>query len=141
MMTTDFDVLFVCVHNSGRSVAAKLLYNDRAEKLGLATRAESAGTDPADSINPKVASALESFGIDVSDEVPKVIEDAMLAADPAVISMGCAIDESQCPAIRMENIEDWDLPDPKSMTAEEIVPLIHEIARRVNTFIQTNRRC
>ncbi len=134
------DVLFVCVHNSGRSVAAKLLYNDRAAKLGLATRAESAGTDPAKAINPKVASVLESFGIDTSNEAPKIIDDTMIATDPAVITLGCVIDEAQCPAIRMENVEDWGLPDPKSMSEEEIVPLIHDVARLVNTFIQTRRR-
>ena len=131
------DVLFVCTHNAGRSVAAKTLFNDRASKLGLDLRAESAGTTPGERINPVVQRVLESFRMDTSREVPKLMTDEMLETDPRICTMGCEVDAESCPAVKSANVDDWGLPDPSKMTDEsEVVPLIHEIARRVNGLIQ-----
>ncbi len=136
MSDERIDVLFLCTHNAGRSVAAKTLFNDRASKLGLDLRAESAGTDPGDEINPAVRRVLRSFKIDTSREAPKRLDDAMLANNPRIVTMGCKVDADACPAVNVEEIDDWGLPDPSKMTADaEIVPLVHEIARRVNTLI------
>ena len=137
MSDERIDVLFVCTHNAGRSVVAKTLFNDRAKKLGLDLRAESAGTDPSDQINLAVRRVLESFKIDATHEVPKRLDDAMLADGPHVVTMGCKVDAASCPAANFEDVDDWALPDPLKMTDDaEIVPLVHEIARRVNTLIQ-----
>ena len=131
------DVLFVCTHNAGRSVAAKTLFNDRASKLGLDLRAESAGTTPSERINPVVQRVLESFKIDTSREVPKLMTDEMLETDPRIVTMGCKADDGMCPAVKFADVDVRGLPDPSRMTDEsEVVPLIHEIARRVNGLIQ-----
>ncbi len=136
MSKNRIDVLFVCTHNAGRSVAAKTLFNDRSSKLGLSLRAESAGTEPAVEINPAVQRVLESFKIDTSEEMPKLLTDDLLANEPRIVTMGCEVDTASCPAIRFADVDDWGLPDPSQMSDDaEIVPLVHEIARRVNTMI------
>ena len=137
MSEERIDVLFVCIHNAGRSVAAKILFNDRAIKLGLDLRAQSAGTTPGERINPAVQRILESFNLDTSREVPKLMTDQMLEWDPRIITMGCEVDAEACPTVNLADVDDWGLPDPSKMSSdEEIVSLIHEIARRVNTLIQ-----
>lgn len=132
----NIDVLFVCVHNSGRSVAAKLIFNHRAQKLGLDLRAESAGTNPAKHVNTAVANALQSFGLNASDEIPKQLSDDLLENEPKVITMGCQIESDMCPALMMQNVEDWALVDPATMSESQVIPLIHETARKVNALIQ-----
>ena len=137
MSDEKIDVLFVCLHNSGRSVAAKVLFNDRAIKLGFSLRAESAGTKPKSEINSAVKRVLESFKLDTSLEKPKLLTDDMLANNPRVVTMGCQIDAEACPAVDLSEVDDWGLPDPSEMTDDdEIVSLIHEIARRVNTLLR-----
>ena len=137
MSEKRIDVLFVCVHNAGRSVAAKTLFNDRVSKLGMNFRAESAGTNPGDHINLAVERVLESFKIDVADETPKLMTDEMLASNPRIVTMGCEVDAEACPTANFADVEDWALPDPSKMTNDaEIVPLLHEIARKVNGLIQ-----
>lgn len=137
MKPKNIDVLFVCVHNSGRSVAAKLIFNHRVQKLGLDLKAESAGTNPAKHINTAVVNALQSFGLNASNEIPKQLSDELLENDPKVIIMGCQIETNMCPALMMQNVEDWALPDPATMSESQIISLIHEIARKVNTLIQS----
>ena len=136
MSEQRIDVLFVCTHNAGRSVAAKSMFNDRTSKLGLDWRAESAGTTPEERVNPAVQRVLESFQLDVSHETPKLLTEEMLSANPRIITMGCDVSSDSCPTVDLEDCEDWELPDPSKMTDDaEIVPLIHDIARRVNTLI------
>ena len=131
------DVLFVCVQNAGRSVAAKLLFNDRATKLGLDLRAQSAGTEPSENINPSVRRVLESFNLDTSQESPRLMSYDMLSSNPRLITMGCHIDSEVCPIVNFAEIDDWGLPDPAEMTDdEEVVSLVHEIARLVNGLIR-----
>ena len=131
------DVVFICIHNAGRSVAAKLLFNDRAAKLGLNLHAESAGTMPGERINSAVRKVLESFKLDTSKEVPKPITDGILADQPRLITMGCNVDSEACPAANFAEMEDWELPDPSEMSDDEqIVSLVHEIGRRVNRLIR-----
>ena len=137
MSEDRIDVLFVCTHNAGRSVATKTIFNDRAVKLGLEMRAKSAGTKPGERINPAVQRVLESFNLDISREVPKLMTDEMLQGGARIVTMGCEMDAESCPAVNFADIDDWGLPDPSQMSSdEEIVPLIHDIARRVNTLIQ-----
>ena len=130
------DVLFVCVHNAGRSVAAKVMFNDRSRKLGSDLRAESAGTAPAGSINPRMRRVLEAFKLDASNEKPELLTDVMLDGNPRVVTMGCQIDAASCPSLNLDDVEDWDLEDPARMTDDEaIVSLVHEIARRTNALL------
>ncbi len=137
MSEDQIAVLFVCTHNAGRSVAAKTIFNDRAAKIGLELRAESAGTTPGERINPTISRILASFNLDASREIPKLMTDEMLRSDPRIVTMGCEVDAESCPAINFADVDDWELPDPSRMSSDdEIVPLIHDIARRVNTLIQ-----
>ncbi len=136
-MTNGIDLLFACTHNAGRSVAAKTLFNDRAAKLGLNLRAESARTNPGDQINLAVRRVLESFKIDTSHALPKRMGTEMLGDDPRIVTMGCEVDAESCPAVNFEEVDDWELPGPSEVTDDtEIVPLVPEIGRRVNTSIQ-----
>ena len=137
MSDDRIDVLFVCVHNAGRSVAAKVLFNDSATRLGLGLRSESAGTIPSERVNPSVKQVLESFNLDTSNETPKLLTDSMLASKPRIVTLGCNVDAESCPTINSSDVDDWDLPNPSEMADdEEIVSLIHEIARRVNALIR-----
>ncbi len=137
MSDDRIDVLFICVHNAGRSVAAKVLFNDSATRLGLGLRSESAGTIPSERVNPSVKQVLEAFNLDTSNETPKLLTDSMLASKPRIVTLGCNVDAEACPAINFSDVDGWDLPDPSEMADdEEIVSLIHEIARRVNALIR-----
>ena len=134
-VSTGPDVLFVCVHNSGRSVAAKLIFNNIATRQGIELRAESAGTEPGTYINPMVAEILESMGLHATQEVPKLIRDSMLVNDPVIITMGCEVDADLCPAINMKDAHDWRLPDPAKLPKEEVIPIISQIESRVVQLI------
>src|SRR5262252_2652430 len=107
-MTTP-EVLFVCVHNAGRSqMAAALLDHHAAGKV----RVRSAGSAPADTINPAVAAVMAEIGLDLSKEFPKPLtNDAVHAAD-VVITMGCG---DACPIYPGKRYLDWDLPDPAGL--------------------------
>jgi protein-tyrosine-phosphatase len=115
-------VLFVCVHNAGRSQLAQALY----ERAG--GEARSAGTDPADEIQQAVVEALEEIGIDVSDRRPKplTLKDADWAE--LVVTMGCG---DACPVLPGKRYLDWNLSDPAGLCLEDVRELRDDIARRV----------
>ena len=111
MSKDQIDVLFVCTHNAGRSVAAKTIFNDRAAKLGLEMRAQSAGTTPGERINRAVQRVLESLNLDTSREVPRLLTDDMLEGGARVVTMGCEVDADTCPAVNLAEVDDWALQD------------------------------
>ena len=129
------DVLFVCVHNSGRSQMAEALFNQMAAERGMGLRAGSAGTQPAESIDPTVAEAMRELGIDLSPERPKPLTDAMAEDAERVITMGCVVDAGACPAILLKNVQDWGLPDPKGRSLIEVRAIRDEVARRVEALM------
>jgi arsenate reductase len=107
-------VLFVCVHNAGRSQMAAGLLDRRAHGRVIV---RSAGSAPADEINPAVIEVMAEIGIDVSKEFPKPLTtDAVMDSD-VVVSMGCG---DACPVFPGKRYLDWDLPDPSGRTADEI---------------------
>jgi protein-tyrosine-phosphatase len=120
------EVLFVCVHNAGRSqMAAALL--DRAGGGRITVR--SAGSEPADALNPAVSDALDEIGLDVSREFPKPLTtDAVRAAD-VVITMGCG---DACPVFPGKRYEDWELEDPAGKDLETVRRIRDDIAARVD---------
>ncbi|GLY43168.1 low molecular weight phosphatase family protein [Amycolatopsis sp. NBRC 101858] len=128
-MTHKPEVLFVCVHNAGRSqMAAALL----AHHAGGAIDVRSAGSAPADSINPAVREAMTELGLDLSREVPKKLTtDAVEAAD-VVITMGCG---DACPIFPGKRYLDWQLDDPAGKGIEAIRPIRDEIDRRVRELL------
>ena len=119
------EVLFVCVHNAGRSqMAAALLEHHAAGRV----RVRSAGTAPSDEIHPNVVEAMAERGLDVSTARPKGLrEDDVREAD-VVITMGCG---DACPVVPGTRYLDWDLPDPAGKPIAEIRPIRDDIERRV----------
>jgi arsenate reductase len=123
------EVLFVCTHNAGRSqMAAALLERDAAGKV----RVMSAGSEPADELNPAVVQAMAEIGIDISREMPKrLTADQVLAAD-VVITMGCG---DACPVYPGKRYSDWDLPDPAGLSVDQVRPIRDAIRDKVDVLI------
>jgi arsenate reductase (thioredoxin) len=123
------EVLFVCVHNAGRSQMAAALLDHIA---GGRVHVRSAGSDPADRINPAVVAAMAELGIDISRELPKpVTDDAVRAAD-AVVTMGCG---DACPIYPGKRYEDWEVADPAEADLEGVRRIRDDIAERVRRLL------
>ena len=121
-------VLFVCVRNSGRSQMAEAFFNQIAE--GKA-QAYSAGTQPADKVNPAVVEAMREVGIDISGNRPKALTMEMVEKADRMITMGCSAEAGAvCPASFIET-EDWALEDPEGKSLEEVRKIRDEIEERV----------
>jgi arsenate reductase len=123
------EVLFVCVHNAGRSQMAAALLDHLA---GGRVTVRSAGSEPADRINSRVVAAMEEIGLDVSREHPKPLTgDAVHAAD-VVITMGCG---DACPIYPGKRYEDWELDDPADADLDGVRRIRDEIAERVRRLV------
>ena len=122
-------VLFVCVHNAGRSqMAAGFL----AQLAGDRVDVRSAGSVPAGQVNPVAVAAMAEVGIDIAGEQPKVLTtDAVRAAD-VVITMGCG---DTCPVFPGRRYEDWDLPDPAGQPIDAVRPIRDQIRARVEQLL------
>lgn len=123
-------VLFVCVHNSGRSQMAEAFANRMAQG---AVEARSAGTDPADRPNPTVVDAMMELGLDISRSRPKTMTQDMVDRAERVITMGCEIAEG-CPVTLVPS-EDWGLDDPAGRPIEEVRRIRDEVERRVERLL------
>jgi protein-tyrosine-phosphatase len=124
------DVLFVCVHNAGRSQMAAALLERYAQG---SVRVRSAGSTPADEVNPSVVQAMAEVGIDISSEKPKGLTDDSVREADVVITMGCG---DACPIFPGKRYLDWTLPDPAGKSIDEVRPIRDEIDRRVHTLFQ-----
>jgi arsenate reductase (thioredoxin) len=122
-------VLFVCVHNAGRSQMAAALLERFAEGR---VRVLSAGTTPADEVNPAVVQAMNEIGIDLTTERPKLLTDDTVRDSDVVITMGCG---DACPIYPGKRYEDWTLDDPAGKRVEEVRPIRDEIERRVRSLL------
>jgi protein-tyrosine-phosphatase len=122
-------VLFVCLHNAGRSQMSRALF-ERASAGGH--EAESAGTQPAESIHPEVVEAMGELGIDVSEERPKRLTREMAERADVVVTMGCG---DECPYIPGKRYIDWDLPDPKGLPPEQVRAIRDDIAARIRDLV------
>jgi protein-tyrosine-phosphatase len=127
MTVTRPEVLFVCVHNAGRSQMAAALLDRHA---GGRVVVRSAGSAPADDINPAVVEAMAEVGIDLraAGAHPKKLEDAAVRASDVVITMGCG---DACPVYPGKRYEDWVLDDPAGQGVDAVRPIRDEIGRRV----------
>src|SRR3954452_1233051 len=123
------EVLFVCVHNAGRSqMAAGLLQREAGDRI----RGVSAGSEPADQLSPAVVQAMDEIGIDISAERPKELEDGMVRESDVVITMGCG---DACPIYPGKRYEDWELEDPAGKNLETVRGIRDEIASRIDALI------
>ncbi|MBG6084829.1 arsenate reductase ArsC [Zhihengliuella flava] len=126
---TQSSVLFVCVHNAGRSqMAAAFLTHLAGDRIEV----RSAGSAPADAVNPAAVEAMAEVGIDMSAEVPKVLTTAAVQESDVVITMGCGDD---CPFFPGKRYEDWKLEDPAGQGVAAVRPIRDEIKRRVEELI------
>ena len=119
------EVLFVCVHNAGRSQMAAALLEHHA---GGRVRVRSAGTTPADEIHPNVVEAMAERGLDVSTARPRGLRENDVRQADVVITMGCG---DACPVVPGTRYLDWDLPDPAGKPIAEVRPIRDDIERRV----------
>ena len=123
------EVLFVCTHNAGRSqMAAAMLDHAAAGRV----RVTSAGSQPADQLNPAVVKAMAEIGLDISREFPKPLSDEKVQAADLVITMGCG---DACPFYPGKRYLDWNLPDPAGLPVDAVRPIRDEIGRRVRALL------
>jgi protein-tyrosine-phosphatase len=123
------EVLFVCVENAGRSQMAAALLDRRANGR---VRVRSAGSEPADQINPVVVDAMAELGIDVATQLPTPLTAEAVRAADVVVTMGCG---DACPIYPGRRYLDWDLEDPAGRPLEQVRPIRDEIDRRVATLV------
>ena len=123
------EVLFVCVHNAGRSQMAAALLN---QQTGGRVRVRSAGSEPASSLNPRVVEAMQEVGIDISQEFPKPLTDTSVRSADVVITMGCG---DACPIYPGKRYEEWDLEDPAGKDVETVRRIRDEIGARVKKLV------
>ena len=132
-MTDRPSVLFVCVHNAGRSQMAAGFLRTLA---GDSVEVRSAGTAPADTINSVVVEAMSEVGIDLAEQTPKVLDPDVVQASDIVITMGCG---DECPYFPGTTYLDWELPDPAGQDLAAVRPIRDEIHRRVLELLGTLR--
>jgi protein-tyrosine-phosphatase len=122
-------ILFVCVHNAGRSQMAagyaQALGGDRVE-------IRSAGSEPADQINPNAIAVMAEEGIDIAGNAPKILTTDAVRESDVVITMGCG---DTCPIFPGKRYEDWELDDPAGQSIEAVRPIRDEIKRRIQTLL------
>jgi protein-tyrosine-phosphatase len=122
-------VLFLCVHNAGRSqMAAALLSHQAKGKVAV----NSAGSDPGETLNPAVVAAMAEVGIDISAERPRKLTDTMAKDADVIVTMGCG---DACPVYPGKCYVDWDLPDPAGKRIEDVRPIRDEIIARVGALL------
>lgn len=123
------EVLFVCTHNAGRSqMAAALLDHEARGRVRVA----SAGSQPADELNPAVVQAMAEIGLDISREYPKRLTTDKVQAADIVITMGCG---DACPVYAGKRYLDWELPDPAGLDLAAVRPIRDEIRKRVTALL------
>lgn len=122
-------ILFVCVHNAGRSqMAAGFLRHYASGRVTVV----SAGTEPAEAVNPVAVQAMAEVGIDIRMAVPELLASEVVRASDVVITMGCG---DQCPVFPGIRYEDWPLEDPAGKDLEKVLPIRDEISRRVRALL------
>ena len=128
-MSAKPSVLFVCVHNAGRSQMAAGWLRHLA---GDAVEVRSAGSAPAETVNPAAVEAMREVGIDITDQTPKILEYEVAQDSDVIITMGCG---DACPVFPGKRYEDWKLDDPAGQGVEAVRPIRDEIKTRIETLL------
>ncbi len=129
IVSTIPEVLFVCVHNAGRSQMAAALLEHHADGR---VQVRSAGSTPADEINPAVRQAMAELGLDLSREFPKPLSTGAVEAADVVVTMGCG---DACPVFPGKRYLDWQLDDPAGLPVEQVRPIRDDIDTRVRALL------
>ena len=122
-------VLFVCLHNAGRSQMSEALFTRVAAGRH---EARSAGTTPGERIHPEVVEVMDELGVDLADRTPRKLTRADAEWADVVVTMGCG---DECPYVPGKRYVDWDLPDPKGQSVETVRATREEVARRVEGLV------
>ena len=126
-------VLFVCIENAGRSQMAEGFFRKYAPREYVPL---SAGTTPTEKINPLAIKAMKEIGIDIAEQKPKVLTDEMIRKSSKIVNMGC-MDRQSCPALFVNNMIEWSIPDPKNKPIDEVRKIRDEIEIRIMEFVAT----
>ena len=124
-------ILFVCVENAGRSQMAEGFFRKIAPD---AYQGISAGTKPVSEINPLAIKAMKEVDIDISDNKSKLVTNEMIEESDSVVNMGC-MDKESCPALFVEEIDDWDVEDPKGKSIEDVRRIRDSIELKVKELV------
>lgn len=127
-------VLYVCVHNAGRSQMAEALTNHLARESGVDVHAESAGTEGGKTLNPMAVEALAELGVSMEGHQPKLLTQEMVERADKIISMGCGVDAAACPA-KFLLTEDWGLDDPAGQGLDSVRVIRDQILAHVRTLL------
>ena len=127
------DVLFVCVENAGRSQMAEAFFRKFTENR---FNVISAGTTPSKELNPIVVQVMKEIGIDMNNQNPKMLSESMISNSFKTVNMGC-MDKESCPALFVKDVIDWNIPDPKEKTIEQIREIRDQIKTEVLNLIVT----
>ena len=126
-------ILFVCIENAGRSQMAEAFFRKYMPK---GFEVISAGTKPSTQVNPIVSQAMQELGIDIENQTPKYISQQIIDKSEKAINMGC-IDKESCPALFMKDTVDWQIPDPKGKSIEEVRKIRDQIKAKVIILIKS----
>jgi protein-tyrosine-phosphatase len=124
------EVLFLCTHNAGRSIAARVLLDHYAR--GRVT-VRSAGTDPGTDLNPAVVTVLAERGLDATKEYPKPLTTDLAESADVVVTMGCG---DTCPFYPGKRYLNWELQDPAGLSVDEVRPIVDDVAVRVQALLE-----
>ena len=126
-------VLFVCVENAGRSQMAEAFFRKYSEnKFNVI----SAGTIPSSDLNPIVIEVMKEIGINMENQSPKILFDSMITNSFKTVNMGC-MDKESCPALFVKDVIDWNIPDPKEKTIDQVREIRDQIENKVLNLIAT----
>ena len=128
-------ILFVCVHNAGRSQMAEAIFNHQAAEAVIEARAASAGTLGGGNLNPNAVRAIEELGISMEGQCPKQLTQEMASTADRIVSMGCGVDADACPA-RFIVTEDWGLDDPAGQPIARVREIRDQIVKRVSELLK-----
>ncbi len=128
-------ILFVCVHNAGRSQMAEAFVNELAKERGLSIRGSSAGTEAGSRINPVAVQVMGELGISMDGQNPKQLTQEMADSASRIITMGCGVDASSCPAT-IYFTDDWGLEDPAGKPIEKVREIRDQIRSRVLELLE-----
>jgi arsenate reductase len=134
MSETPKTVLFVCVHNAGRSQMAEAFVTKLAAERGLSVRGESAGTEAGERVNPLAVQVMGELGISMEGQRPKQLTEEMAAGAARIITMGCGVDATSCPA-NVYFTDDWGLDDPAGKPIEKVREIRDQIRSRVEELL------
>ena len=132
-MPHDKKILFVCVENASRSQMAEGFFRKYAPS---GYEPQSGGTKPIDAINQLAITVMKEIGIDISNQQPKIISDFMIRQSSRIVNMGC-MDKESCPTLFVQNVLDWEIPDPKGKSLDDVRKIRDMIEKRVLELCKT----